>query len=267
MHSLKPNKCAKVPRPVSKPNITKKKANVWHSLFVRVPSLSDGNCFFDSVRIILQRIPTKHASIINDALRSKGITAHKDEGMFLSCKEYTNDYLRVLVAASIYRPECYDTIKTWRLMFANACRENDRDLQMRLFHVSCLKDQTSEELDDTDLDKLYRQMRQNSYWADEFALGMIEEYFRVRFIVINEDGKVEPRINNHPTFKPKLFILMFFNYGVRHYEPLKYIGTDGKDGRFSFTFDEIPRPIVEMAQRDIDGEDVPWYVNLTMTKR
>jgi len=237
------------------------KDTLWHSLFVRVPSLTDGNCFFDSVRIIMSRIPEEHVRIINKSLMKKGITAHKDGG-FLSCKDYTNDYLRVLVAASIYRPECYDIIKTWRLMFANACREGDGDVQMRLSHVSCLKDQTREDLDDTDLDKLYRQMRQNSYWADEFAVGMVEEYFGVRFIVVNEDGHVESRINNHPDFDPKLFILFFFNYGARHYEPLKYVGPGGKDERFSFTFDEIPEPIVEMAQRDVVGEDVPWYVNL-----
>lgn len=264
--SLKPNRGAKVPRPVRPPasvDSEEESEHVWHELFVRVPSLSDGNCFFDSVRIILSRIPKEHIAIINNTLSGKGITAHKEEGKFLSCKEYTNDYLRVLVAASIYRPECYETIKMWRLMFANACREEDGEVQMRLSHVSCLKDQMSEDLDDTDLDKLYRQMRQNSYWADEFAVGMIEEYFGVRFILINEEGKVEGWINNNPGFDPKLFILMFYNNEARHYEPLKYVGPDGDDNRFSFTFDEIPKTIVEMAQRDIVGEDVPWYVNLS----
>lgn len=254
---------SKVPQPVKKMKKESGEQTLWYSLFVRVPAVANGNCFFDSVRIILSRIPKDHVDMIDEHMKSKGITGFKEEGKFLSCKNYNNDYLRVLVAASIYRPECCDTINLWRLMYANACREGDNDTKVRLAHVSCIQDQTSEYLDDASFDKLYRQMRQNNYWADEFAVGMVEEYFGVRFIVINEDGKVEPRINNHPGFEPQLFILLFFNYRERHYEPLKYVGPTGKDARFSFKFEEIPKTIVDMAQRDVTGKDVPWYVNLT----
>lgn len=233
----------------------------WSSHFIRCEMPADGDCLFSSISEILNRMSPEHKTIVQSYMASIGLTVPTVD---LLAKN--PDLVRLLSVCSVRTdsPVVKNIISTWRVLYANALREGNRELLTEYRHMSCLNGVTEEELSPVHLSALFSSMRQKStYWGNEFDLRMLEEYLGVHFIVVSNEGKVQYMPMEHePAFEPNLFCLLYrreWPGDMPHYQGLKYAET----GAMSFTKEELPREIIDMCQCDLGGgTDTPWYISL-----
>lgn len=247
--------------PTTNPPLGEETDPHWTQHFVRCDVPPDGDCLFSCVAQILHRMPPAHKAAVQAHMTAIGLTVPTVELL-----AQNPDMVRLLSVSSIRTdsPMVKNVIATWRVLYANAYREGDRDMLTEYRHMSCLHGVTDEELKPVHLSALLASMRQKStYWGNEFDLRMLEEYLGVHFIVVSNEGKVQYLAMEHdPGFEPHLFCLLYrreWPGEMPHYQGLKL----AKTGAMSFTKEELPRVVIDMCQRDLGaGKDTPWYISL-----
>ena len=180
--------------------------NVAH-LFRVYPSSADGNCFFDSIRIILNSWNV-HQSI---------------------------DDLRDIVAKPVLDENnitVTNTISSWLELHDGAVRERDQNLLQEYGHVDGIK----LPLDVETRRHLFMVMKTPRYWGEQHACRMIEERFQIRFLIFNCDIS-GPQVNQYYTsiYNPTHFCFLFLNR--QHYEPVSFRGV------FLFEWKDIPHSV------------------------
>ena len=181
-------------------------ANLAH-LFRVHESSADGNCFFDSIRIILlsRRI---HQSI---------------------------EQLRHIVAQPVLDSQnvtVTHTITSWLELHQDAKKENDLQLLQEYNHVN----EIELPLNMDGRVKLNAIMKTPRYWGEQHACRMIEEHFQIRFLIFNCDIST-PQVNQFysASYKPTHFC--FLHLCRQHYMPVSFRGL------FLFEWNEIPHSV------------------------
>ena len=133
-------------------------------------SVQDGNCFFDSVRIILsQTLPQTIAQI---------------------------RYVVALPVRDVRNDNITETIKNWIQLYQDALKENTTELKREYQHVAGV----TLPLTDHGRDCIFYSMMQSSYWGEEHACRIVEETYNIRFLIF--DGDYEKFEVNHSYYSP-----------------------------------------------------------------
>lgn len=173
-------------------------------------SSSDGDCFFDSIRIILNTVNI----------------------------ERTTQQLRQVVAAPVLdeNDEIVNrTITNWIELYQGAVKENDRALMEEYRHMMPLAE-AKFPLDAAHRQTLYNVMLTRHYWGEHHACRMIEEQTQMRFLIFCEDTKRPQLTWYHSTlFKPTNYCFLYLRY--QHYMPVSL------NGQFIYKWDDIPYDI------------------------
>jgi hypothetical protein len=177
-------------------------------LFEVHSSSSDGNCFFESIRMILE---------------TTGI--HR-----------TIEQLRQVVAKPVLDPRneiVNKTIQNWLELYQGAKKENDRMLMEEYKHMSPLADDVTLPLKESNRQLLYQSMLTRYYWGEQHACRIIEEQTQMRFLVFSGDTQRPSLTWYHSTaFKPTHYCFLF--NAQQHYMPVSF------QGQFIFKWEEIP---------------------------
>ncbi len=176
-------------------------------LFRVHPSSADGNCFFDSIRCILESMRIRQSI----------------------------EELRDIVAKPVLddnNSTVTNTVASWLELYEGAAREADRNLLQEYGHVEGV----TLPLNADTRQHLYSVMKTPRYWGEQHACRMIEERFQIRFLIFNCDI-LAPQINQYYTssYKPTHFCFLYLNR--QHYEPVSFRGV------FLFEWKDIPHAI------------------------
>lgn len=190
-------------------------------------SAKDGDCLFDSIRQALTSIN----------------------------KPVTIEQLRVEVAKMVYAgtETTENTILTWHTFYNEAKKAGDEEMMQEYNHISCVAD------DDLPLskearDKLYASMMTKAYWAEEFAISVLEKSLNVKLLILDGDRKTAMMGTDHgPLFNPKYYLILVLQ--KQHYMPVS------SKGIFCFKKHQIPRDVVEKFQKDC-GRSMNHYQSL-----
>jgi hypothetical protein len=171
-------------------------------------SSADGNCFFDSIRIILESV-----------------------GMYKSV-----DDLRKVVAQTVKDPQnkiVNDTIATWWELFSGAKKERDFELIREYMHMRHLPDELTLPLSDENREILYQTMLTTEYWGEQHACRIIEEQTRLRFLIFQGDTEKPSVCWYHSQgYKPDYYCFLYNSN--QHYMPVSF------RGKFVFKWTELP---------------------------
>lgn len=170
-------------------------------------SAMNGDCFFDSMRIILDSV-----------------------GVRLSCQQ-----LRHLVADPVLDEKneiVTKTITSWLELYQGAAREQDRPLMEEYKHMSCIANATVP-ITTSDRQTLFEMMLTNRYWGEQHACRIIEENTQTRMLIFSEDSQRPTLVWYHSSqFKPKYYCFLYLRH--QHYMPVSF------RGRFIYKWEELP---------------------------
>lgn len=182
-----------------------------HPHFRHYKTAGDGDCFFSSFQMILQSL--NHPQ--------------------------TTEQLRKIVAQSVLNADdvaCNNTIQHWLEVYTGAWKEKNMMLLREYQYMYCIPPDTTWPLSAAHRQQLYESLCTSRYWADHHALRMIEETFRVRFVVLNEESQLPTLTWYHShDYKPIFYCFLYLN--GQHYEPLSL------GDRFVWKWEEIPVPV------------------------
>lgn len=190
----------------------------------------NGDCFFDSVRQALASLkPPKIVTI---------------------------EQLRAAVASKVLTPDkdgIDNNIMLWQTIYNEAKNADDREMMTEYGHIACVADEMLP-LDKQGREKLYAAMMTPSYWAEEYAVSIIEKALQIKFIII--DGVAEKALAGHDHgmhFDPKFYVILVLKN--KHYQPVS------SHHRFCFRRSELPKDVVEKVQHDCGDSPYP-YISL-----
>lgn len=170
----------------------------------------DGDCLFKSVQIILASI-----------------------GQIKSINE-----LRQIVASPVLNEQdemTNKTIENWIKLYHDALAEENIQLLVEYRHVACVGNDKDITLPLTmeNRKKLYFAMLEKSYWGEQHACRVLEEYFKMRFLIIHDDIK-RPSIcwYHTPGFTQQMFGVLYLS--GQHYSPVSI------NEQFIYKWDEFP---------------------------
>lgn len=177
-------------------------------MFKAVPSKGNGDCFFDSVRIILKSV-----------------------GVVRSVRQ-----LRAVVAQTLADPHnraANAALFHWAQMYSDALGSNDRELLQEFQHVSCLFDTERESipfpLSTADRKRVVRQVMQSSFYGEEYSMQVLSDRFDITFVVI-ADGNVQKPVQ----VKKRL---AFLELRRCHYQPVKFLN------KFVWKVEQLPASV------------------------
>ena len=178
------------------------------------PTLSNGDCFFESIQIILQSIG------INKSIKN----------------------LREIVAIPVLNPQDFitnETIKNWAEIYQSAKAEKDLQLIDEYNHLKNVDisyhDVNGQKIKIINLQQrliLYKNMQSSEYWGEQHACRIIEEQTQMRFLIFNGDIK-KPQLTwyHSESFKPTHFCFLFLI--GQHYMPVSW------KNKFIFSWKEL----------------------------
>ena len=171
-------------------------------------SSSDGNCFFESIRIILETVGIQRSI----------------------------EQLRHVVAKPVLDPRddiVNMTIKNWWDLYSGGKKENNRMLMEEYKHMRNLPDDVEFPLSDENRKILFDTMLTRHYWGEQHACRIIEEQTQMRFLVFSGDMQ-RPSLTwyHSKAFKPTHYC--FLMNSNQHYMPVSF------QNKFIFKWDEIP---------------------------
>jgi hypothetical protein len=172
----------------------------------------NGNCFFDSVRII-QSQTYPHITI---------------------------GQLRALVASpvrDISNVIVTETLHNWIELYQGAEREKDIDLIREFQHVS----DVTLPLTDRGRQHIFDMMMKSSYWGEQHACRIIEETFNIRFLIFDGDSEAS-QVNQYYSKSYGRNHLSSLDYCFlykhnHHFMPISY-----KD-KFKWKWENLPREV------------------------
>lgn len=206
-----------------------------------VPVPPDGDCFFHSVVRIAQ-----------DIVAHEGPTSVLIRRLLRLCRVVSSEALdasavRVAVARRVLDEsdsQCTDMIRTWIAVHQDALREGLRAMIIETLHVHGVH----ADLTHADRLVLFKNMCDKQvWWADEFAIQVLERELPIRFVVTNEAFEVMRR--DVQPLMPGTRVAFLSLRGL-HYDPL----ASAKTGRLSFPASSIPLP---MLLKMVDAGQVP----------
>lgn len=179
---------------------------MWRNLFIEderesvtlYDSEPNGNCFFES---------------ISEAIKS----SHTQN---VSC-----EYLRKLIARSILTPskKTDKIILTWRELYDFGLKEKDQSILTQFRHIKPVSDiPLTQKLTADDKIKIAKCVMNKSYWADEYAMRIIQEVLNIGICVINTEKKkfFPPLTIEGDEWNPKNVSILL--YSGNHYDLVKY---------------------------------------------
>jgi hypothetical protein len=179
--------------------------------FLIEDSAMDGNCFFDSIRIILESV-----------------------GVYKTVED-----LRKVVALSVKDPTnriVNDTIATWWELFSGAKKERNLELIHEYLHMRYLPDDLVLPLSDENRETLYQTMLTTNYWGEQHACRIIEEQTRLRFLIFQGDMQKPSVCWYHSRgYKPEYYCFLYNSN--QHYMPVSF------RGKFIYKWDELPTDV------------------------
>ena len=191
-------------------------------------SANDGNCLFDSIRQCLESIG-KHVTI---------------------------EQLRASVAKTVLDPTHEDgenAVLNWQTFYNEAKKANDEEMMNEYQHVSCIADEPLP-LSMEAREKLYASMMTKEYWAEEYALNILEKSLNVKLLILDGDRRAALMGADHgPHFNPKYYMILVLQ--KQHYTPVS------SKGIFCFKKHQIPLDVVQKFQKDC-GRSTNHYQSL-----
>lgn len=187
------------------------------SKFVTAQTAANGDCLFDSVRIILQSLDMN----------------------------YTVRHLRSVVAyqaLDTHDKQTNETIASWIALYRQAKAERNSEMCTEYAHVEPVSN-VRPPLSIQDRKKLSREMMKNSYWGDEHALRILEERLSMRFLILHPDGSTQHPLDHRcsAAWRPDHVAMLILNQ--KHYQPISY------DGRYVFCADDLPPDVHKVFVR------------------
>lgn len=186
------------------------------------PTIKNGDCLFDSLRIMLQSI-----------------------GL-----QYSLAYLRGVVARSVLsvheNKAVYSTVQTWYELYQSFLDSRDYVLLHEYAFLSPTKNQ-SWPLQPHVLQALSENMmKPKLYWGEEFALRTFEKQLQIRFFILEKKDNLyrlhAPLCHNDdPDYQPTHYLWLLLDR--KHYQPLSF------GGQFVFAPDELPLYLQKLIQK------------------
>ena len=184
-------------------------------------TVQDGNCFFDSLRIILQF--------------GLGI-------------RITNEILRAMVVQSLLQNT--SVLENYGQLYHDARKaHNDEILEETRFMQGTImlnqnQNQNQNQNRKWNLQKLYENlMNPRLYWGDTFALNFFQEKLNLTFLIIFHK-KNSYRLHSfiHPRDRHRSYFALL-SLKDKHYRPLSY------QNKFLLTLDELPIPVLRQLRQ------------------
>jgi hypothetical protein len=191
--------------------------------------LSNGDCFFDSIRVILKSLG------INKTIQDwRGIVA------------------RPMITQE--DPLAQNTLTEWLELYQGAFRAHDKELLREFQHLRGLET-AKMPLNLSQKNLLYQQMTQTNpplYWGDQHAMRIIEEYTGLRFLVISDlttdsrSPKVTPSLYWYHScgYSPRAYAILY--QPSQHYQPVSLqcpssiFSLHDTTSHFVFSWDDLP---------------------------
>ena len=187
-------------------------------------SSGDGNCFFTSMVQILNSIGI-HTSVAN---------------------------LRKVAVKQVLNPNddvMNSTIQNWLELYKSFHKEKNVQFLVEYSHLRGLESATWP-LTMENRQRLFANMNQSSYWADESCLRAIEEACQLRSLIFDEDTRM-PRLNwyHRLHYAPTHFAMLQF-VNSKHYNAVSL------NGKFIFLWNEFSSDIqrfFHQSFKKVDG--------------
>jgi len=225
-----------------------------------IETIKNGDCLFDSVRIAYEQIGQETTIAKLRALVAKEVT----EKQFLEYRELyltffseiadTDKELRRLQTENRNLKERYkqtiDKIKKKEIMEqANLIKAQYADLTEQQKSNNTNLTEFAHMKDITTIDKFREYVLSPSYWADDWAIDVLEKELNMKFIIFSEIDYDEDDENNivrctltsnslEGDFTPDFYVMV--SYSGNHYKLISY------SNAFIFTFREIPYDVKTM---------------------
>ena len=176
------------------------------------PALGGGDCFFDSVRTILE-----------------------SEGIETSVRE-----LRKLVASSLLNVDstaANEALLQWAQLYADAVREGNRDLALEYQHMDVLFRDPDTTLIHFPLTKkqriqVARELLKPTFFGEQYSISVLERTTGINLIVLAPDGTVVQQ----PPKKWRQDVAFLMLNGL-HYEPMQ------SGGQYLFEWRQLPAEV------------------------
>jgi len=141
-------------------------------------------------------------------------------------------------------PRVLSEIETWREIERAT---DDFELRLHYRHVRSFRDKEGP-LSKEDRLELRRIMKDpDVYPGSSFDLSNFEELFHIRFILVNQYGKVSflPKVSEED---PRYFILLYYRGHMEEYQLLFWVGEDRRERKAIFRKQDLPPYLIEMAK-------------------
>jgi predicted NAD-dependent protein-ADP-ribosyltransferase YbiA (DUF1768 family) len=226
-----------------------------------IETITNGDCLFDSVRIAYEQIGQETTIAKLRALVAKEVTEERFleyRELYLGFSSVLNDtdkQLRQLQTENKNLKERHkqtiDKIKKKEIMEqANLIKEQYSDLTEQQKDNAKNFEEFKYMKDITTIDKFREYVLTPSYWADDWAIDVLEKELNMKFIIFSEIDYIEDDENNilrctltsnslEGDFTPDFYVMV--SYSGNHYKLISY------SNAFIFTFREIPYDVKTMV--------------------
>lgn len=184
--------------------------------FTAARSAGGGNCFFDSIRIILA-----------------------STGHTISVRK-----LRQVVASSLLNPDdqrANAVLLEWARLYSEAVKERNIALASEYIQMQPLfqrKGRVKFPLSQEDRTLVAHQLLKPTYFGDEYALDVMERVLKAHIVVLDGRGRVVRQLRQ----RRRGNAVMFLRLMNIHYQPL-HIG-----GRYLWHWKELPAEIQQLVE-------------------
>lgn len=236
-------------------------ATNWVQLYMNnadydiVDNEGGGNCFFASLRDGLSTIG-KNVTVAE--LREKLSSAATREQF----QEYRTVYRQAKLQRDVAREEIKELRKTLGRSAANTDIYQQLEIQKENADELLKEFKWVEKLDT--FDKFVAGLKKCSYWADDWAVSVIEKVLNIKVILLSEYAYENGDINNiincgraddellaRNVFRPSEYIVLIHTGG--HYKLVTY------KGKGAFKFNELPRDLVNRVKSKCMERDAGLY--------
>jgi hypothetical protein len=195
----------------------------YNSMFTIYPTVQNGDCLFDSLRIMMASI-----------------------GL-----HYSLPYLRSVVAQSILNlhrdKNVYHTVHGWYELFHSFVNSHEQSMLQEYQFMQPTYRQPWPLSVHVLQDLVKSMMVPKLYWGEEFALRTFEKQLQIRFFILEKVKGKGYRLhaplchNDDVAYQPTHYL--WLHLANRHYQPLSF------QGQFVFAPSELPVYLQKMIQK------------------
>lgn len=160
----------------------------------KTPTSHDGNCLFESVSILLKYGLEQNYNVV----QLRQIVAQKT----LDATDYANN----------------EYLKSTLQIYQDALKNNNIQLLRETCHLEGIEE-FKFELNETTRALIYKNMMKSSFWGDQNAIRILEEYFQIWFLILSTETQDARLMMYHQEgFYPQYYAILWLNHN--HYEPM-----------------------------------------------